>query len=130
MTRRYLGVLAVTLAVALPLPVRAFDCEFYQLCCEQLVEAYREAGTSRVDLDNFARTCTLHHVFDAMPGAQALFCMDAWEAMSREAYGHFLQGRIGFYPEACLSDPLADPDEILEPDPAYPEPDPEVELAD
>jgi hypothetical protein len=112
----------------LPSPAPAFDCEFYQTCCEQLVDAYREAGVRGADLDNFARTCTLHHVFDAMPGAQALFCLDAWEAMSREAYSHFQQGRIGFYPEACMADPLADPDEILEPDPSFPEPDPEAEI--
>lgn len=110
---------------------RAFDCEFYQTCCLQLVEAYREAGTPAADLDAFEQTCSLHHVFDAMPGAQMLFCIDAWEAISREAYQHFQQGRIGFYPESCMADPLYDPDEILEPDPdAEPEPDPDVELGD
>lgn len=100
----------------------AFDCEFYQTCCQQLVEAYRESGMRGTRLSQFADTCDLHHVFDAMPGAQMLFCIDAWEAMSRAAYQHYLDGRIAFYPDACMVDPFADPDEILIPD-APPGPD-------
>lgn len=101
-------------------PVQAFDCEFYETCCQQLVEAYREAGVRGARLQQFADTCTLHHVFDAMPGAQQLFCLDAWEAVSREAFQHFLDGRIGFYPDMCMADPLQDPDEILEEEPEAP----------
>ncbi len=104
--------LAALLAVA-PGTVLAFDCEFYRTCCEQLVEAYREAGMRGAELDNFARTCTLHHALDGSPGAQTLFCVDAWAAMSREAWQHYLQGRIGFYPNGCMADPMADPDAIL-----------------
>jgi hypothetical protein len=126
MSRRHLA-LAAALAL-IPAPAPAFDCDFYQECCFALVEAYREAGVRGARLEQFADTCTLHHVFDAMPGAQMLFCTDAWEAVSKVAWRHYQQGRIGFYPEMCMAEPDYDPDEILEPDPMFPEPDPEVEL--
>lgn len=115
-----------------PLPARAFDCGFYTECCYALVEAYREAGVRGPRLEQFAATCELHHVFDAMPGAQALFCIDAWEATSAVAYRHYRQGRIGFYPTMCMADPEYDPDEILEPDPMFPDPadDPTVDPAE
>jgi len=108
-----------------PAPARAFDCEFYQTCCLQLVEAYREAGVSGARLQQFEATCYLHHSFSGMPGTQLLFCLDAWEAMSREAWQHYQDGRIGFYPESCMADPMSDPDDLLEPDPAIPVPEPE-----
>lgn len=118
----WLGASAV-LALTIPSPTQAFDCGFYTECCYALVDAYREAGVRGERLQQFADTCELYHVFDAMPGAQMLFCSDAWEAISVVAYRHYRQGRIGFYPEMCMADPDYDPDEILEPDPMFPEPD-------
>lgn len=103
-----------------PEAARAFDCEAYQQCCLQLVEAYREAGASSASLSQFEETCYLSQQFSAMPGLQQLFCPRAWESTSREAFKHFRQGRIGFYPDACMDDPLEDSDAILEPEPALP----------
>jgi len=121
MSRRRFA-LAAALAL-IPAQSQAFDCGFYTECCHALVDAYREAGVRGPRLQQFADTCELHHVFDAMPGAQMLFCTEAWEAVSRVAYRHYMQGRIGFYPEMCMAEPDYDPDEILEPDPMFPEPD-------
>jgi hypothetical protein len=118
----------VLLAGLLPGAAQALDCNYYQTCCMELVGAYQEAGVSGADLDNFERTCHLHEVLAAMPGAQHLFCVEAWEAMSREAYRHFLQGRIGFYPDSCLAGPHEDPDAIFAPDETIPEPDPDAPL--
>lgn len=116
MTKPRISALVLFAALLAPAaPVRAFDCDFYQTCCLQLAGAYQEAGVSATRLQQFEATCHLHQSFAGMPGAQLLFCINAWEAMSREAYRHYLDGRIGFYPESCLADPLADPDELLEP---------------
>lgn len=114
------------LAGLVPGAGRAFDCNYYQTCCMELVGAYQEAGVTDFNLENFERTCTLHEVFAGMPGAQQLFCLEAWDAMSREAYQHYMQGRIGFYPDSCLAGPHEDPDAIVEPDETYPEPDPDA----
>ena len=103
-----------------PTKARAFDCDFYQRCCLELLAAYEEAGTTAEGLQNMEDVCYLHHALDGMPGAQQLFCLDAWEVMSQASYRHYLSGRIGFYPDSCLADPLADPDEIFEPDPDIP----------
>lgn len=114
-TPRFPALALAAALVAPAVPARAFDCDFYQTCCQQLVGAYQEAGVSGTRLQQFEMTCHLHESFAGMPGAQLLFCIDAWEAKSREAYQHYLDGRIGFYPESCLADPLSDPDELLEP---------------
>lgn len=108
-------------------PARAFDCEFYQACCQQLVGAYEEAGVIGARLQQFEATCHLHDRLVGMPGAQQLFCLDAWEAISRESFQHFQQGRIGFYPDSCWADPTEDPLEPIYPlpDPDSPEPDPD-----
>ncbi|GGD36375.1 hypothetical protein [Sinisalibacter lacisalsi] len=115
--------LLLAMLAVMPAQARAHDCGFYTECCHALVEAYREAGVSGPRLEQFAATCELHHVFDAMPGAQAMFCAEAWEAISVVAYRHYVTGRIGFYPEMCMADPDYDAGEILEPDPMFPEPD-------
>ncbi len=115
--------LLLAMLAVMPAQARAHDCGFYTECCHALVEAYREAGVTGPRLEQFAATCELHHVFDAMPGAQAMFCAEAWEAISVVAFRHYMTGRIGFYPEMCMADPEYDPDEILEPDPMFPEPD-------
>lgn len=97
---------------------QAQNCQFYEACCEELVEAYREAGVRGARLEDFASTCGLYHALDAMPGAQELFCIDAWEAISARALEHFRQGRIGFFPPDCLEEEVLGPDE---PDPGGPD---------
>ena len=118
----------LVLAGLVPGAVRALDCNYYQTCCMELVGAYQEAGVSATFVENFERTCHLHEALSGMPGAQHMFCVEAWEAISREAYQHYMQGRIGFYPDSCLAGPHEDPDAILEPDESIPEPDPEAPL--
>jgi hypothetical protein len=102
-------------------------CDFYFNCCQQLVGAYEEAGVPAQRVSEFEYTCNLHETLAAHPAAQAMFCEGAWEGISREAFRHFTQGRIGFYPDVCFSHPLEDPEDIaipieeMFPEDAFPE---------
>ena len=128
--RTVLALAMLSAAVLRAQPIAAFDtaCEMYRTCCLALVGAYQEAGVPASRVRDFEATCFLEEALAGMPAAQEMFCAEAWEAVSRESFQHFLEGRIGFYPQSCREDPLQDPEEILEPDPdAEPEPGPEEE---
>lgn len=95
------------LAAALPaMPVDAFDCEMFFTCCQQLVDAHREAGVTGQALLIAEQTCHVHEALASVPAQQEAFCAEAWMILSEDAYADYLAGRIGIYPEACMEDPV------------------------
>jgi hypothetical protein len=98
-------------------------CEFYRACCNQLVELYREQGVPGFDIRNFIAACDLADVMEQMGPIGEDACFESWKAISQESYRHFLEGRLGAYPESCMEAPLEDRDDPmleLEPEDLFP----------
>ena len=98
-----------------PGPARA-DCQLMFECCMQLLAAHEERGgvTPRRRLEA-VQTCHVYEGLSQAPAIQAMFCFEAWQITSEAAWADFQAGRIGFYPQSCIEDPLQDPDEVLAP---------------
>lgn len=104
-SKHLIGPVAALGALA-PMPVAALDCDMWLQCCLQVVEAHREAGVTGRDLMIAQQTCHSHEGLAPAPDLQQLFCVRAWTILSEDAYQDYLAGRIGFYPESCMPDPV------------------------
>ena len=101
LSRRFAAVFALLLGAS---PAQAFDCAFYQQCCMEYVGALEEAGARQREIAVVENTCLMHHNMHPA-GARHLFCIEAWESMSREIFSQYQRGIIGFYPDSCMAGP-------------------------
>lgn len=91
------------------------QCQQMLDCCLQTVGAHEERGLSGRRLTEAVQTCHVYEGLSTIPAAQAVFCIESLMIISESAWEDFQAGRIGFYPDACMADPV-DLDAELIPD--------------
>lgn len=107
-------------AMTVPSTALAWDCDFYEHCCFEYAAAMQEAGSPPEAIQAVENTCTIDR---GLPlSVRHNFCFEAWFAMGEEINSQYERGILGYVPESCPQGPLPDDDEILEPDPAFPDP--------